>query len=252
MVSSAVRQRISCKVYRFSDSNGSPDSRESQTTTQPHRKHTSYHIRAWFDDEKEKKYEIVRRYSEFRKLHELLRAKCPEAAGFRFPRKSKFHTHSTFTKERRLDGFNEYLQMLCNLNPQPSEVYDFLFHDQKAANLEPEKNSADALEKYPSQGYLRGVPEPESDNDNIDRLAEDVDENTMMDDELDEYESELEQQERELSSWIIFTGAIAVLLSWFLRARSETDVMPTYGALAIFLSWGSVVRALHTTIHSNS
>lgn len=45
---------------------------------------------------------------------------------FRFPHKSVFNTHSQFTKERRRQGFDDFLKMLASTNPIPSEFEEFL------------------------------------------------------------------------------------------------------------------------------
>lgn len=45
---------------------------------------------------------------------------------FRFPHKSMFNTFSNYTKERRRQGFDDFLKILVTLEPFPVEVAKFL------------------------------------------------------------------------------------------------------------------------------
>ena len=85
--------------------------------------HTVYHVVARCGNQS---WEITKRYSDFLYVHDALRLRYPEVAAFKFPNKSKVYTFAKFTKERRQQGFDEYLRLLCNLEPQPSELFAFI------------------------------------------------------------------------------------------------------------------------------
>jgi hypothetical protein len=70
-------------------------------------------------------YELRKRYSEFAKLYTELRDNYEVIENFRFPKKSVFNTQATFTKERRREGFDQFLKLLVPLMPIP-EVSEFL------------------------------------------------------------------------------------------------------------------------------
>jgi hypothetical protein len=55
-----------------------------------------------------------------------LRPRYPQVASFKFPKKSKLSTFAVSTKERRREGFDDYLRLVSALSPQPSELFAFL------------------------------------------------------------------------------------------------------------------------------
>jgi len=59
-------------------------------------------------------------------IDQELRSRYAEIAAFHFPKKSKLSTFAKFTKERRREGFDDYLRLVCTLTPQPQEVLAFL------------------------------------------------------------------------------------------------------------------------------
>jgi len=72
------------------------------------------------------RWEVFRRYNDFKSLHEQLKSLYEPVGPFKFPRKSKLFTHSTSTKDQRLKAFDEYLRLLGRLDPPPLELYEFL------------------------------------------------------------------------------------------------------------------------------
>jgi hypothetical protein len=72
-------------------------------------------------------HRTFRLYSAFQALHAALKDQYPEVVEpFRFPHKSMFNTFSNYTKERRRQGFDDFLKLLVSLEPLPMEVARFL------------------------------------------------------------------------------------------------------------------------------
>lgn len=69
---------------------------------------------------------LHKRYSDFLELYTLLRDLSADFDDFRFPNKSLFNNRSQFTLERRLEGFNDFLQIAIKLKPMREEVAQFL------------------------------------------------------------------------------------------------------------------------------
>lgn len=70
---------------------------------------------------------LRKRYSAFQALHAALKDQYADIVEpFRFPHKSMFNTFSNYTKERRRQGFDEFLKILVTLDPLPVEVAKFL------------------------------------------------------------------------------------------------------------------------------
>jgi hypothetical protein len=66
-------------------------------------------------------------FSAFQALHAALKDQYADIVEpFRFPHKSMFNTFSNYTKERRRQGFDEFLKLLVTLDPLPVEVAKFL------------------------------------------------------------------------------------------------------------------------------
>jgi hypothetical protein len=82
------------------------------------------------------KYTIIKRYSAFSNLKDNLKDVYPELDNFRFPHKSMFNTHSKFTKDRRRQGFDDFLKMLTTIRPMPSEFEEFLELREHIARFE--------------------------------------------------------------------------------------------------------------------
>lgn len=72
------------------------------------------------------KHILHKRYSDFLELFTTLRNLSPEIDNFRFPNKSLFNNRSQFTLERRLEGFNDFLQLALRMNPVPDDTVKFL------------------------------------------------------------------------------------------------------------------------------
>lgn len=80
-------------------------------------------------------YFIAKRYSEFAVLYNNTKDLIPRLKRYKFPNKSLFNNNSNFTKERRLAGFNELVNILCNMNPLPHEIVRFLdYKDETTGN----------------------------------------------------------------------------------------------------------------------
>ena len=70
---------------------------------------------------------VLKRYSDFKELHTKLLVKFADQLNeFRFPTKSVFQTRAESTKERRKQGFDEFVKLVLSLSPVPYHVYDFL------------------------------------------------------------------------------------------------------------------------------
>lgn len=69
---------------------------------------------------------LHKRYSDFLELFTVLRGLSPEIDNFRFPNKSLFNNRSQFTLDRRLEGFNDFLQLAIKMKPVPEVTITFL------------------------------------------------------------------------------------------------------------------------------
>ena len=72
------------------------------------------------------KHILHKRYSDFLELFTNLRELSPEIDRYKFPNKSLFNNRSQFTLERRLEGFNDFLQIVIEMKPLPEQVQEFL------------------------------------------------------------------------------------------------------------------------------
>lgn len=72
------------------------------------------------------KHILHKRYSDFLELFTNLRELSPEIDRYRFPNKSLFNNRSQFTLERRLEGFNDFLQIAIEMKPLPDQFEEFL------------------------------------------------------------------------------------------------------------------------------
>lgn len=73
-----------------------------------------------------KKHILHKRYSDFLELFNSIRELSNDIDKFRFPNKSLFNNRSQFTLERRLEGFNDLLQLAIALKPTPKVLAMFL------------------------------------------------------------------------------------------------------------------------------
>eukprot|EP01038_Epipyxis_sp_PR26KG_P009356 gene9356-12606_t len=71
-------------------------------------------------------YIILKRYSEFSQLYLNLKDSYRQLDDYKFPNKSLFNNSANFTKDRRLRGFDELLNILSKLRPLPILYQDFL------------------------------------------------------------------------------------------------------------------------------
>ena len=60
-------------------------------------------------------YVLKKRYTEFSRLYTALKERFPEIVSFRFPHKSIFNTNAQFTKDRRRQGFDDFLKVILCL-----------------------------------------------------------------------------------------------------------------------------------------
>lgn len=72
------------------------------------------------------KHVLHKRYSDFLELFSILRDLSAEIDDFRFPNKSFFNNRSQFTLERRLEGFNDFLQLAIKMKPVNEATVQFL------------------------------------------------------------------------------------------------------------------------------
>ena len=72
------------------------------------------------------KHILHKRYSDFLELFSILRDLSAEIDDFRFPNKSFFNNRSQFTLERRLEGFNDFLQLAIKMKPVNEATVQFL------------------------------------------------------------------------------------------------------------------------------
>eukprot|EP00953_Heterococcus_sp_UTEX-ZZ885_P009823 5752-Heterococcus_DN1.PRE.2 len=71
-------------------------------------------------------WSLHKRYSQFQALRDTLRSRYPVVDAFHFPNKSKFNTFSEWTKERRRNGFEDFMTVLVGIWPRPAELDEFL------------------------------------------------------------------------------------------------------------------------------
>lgn len=80
-------------------------------------------------------YNISKRYSEFKTLFEIMKDMIP--LDYRFPNKSLFHNSAQATKDRRVRGFDQLLQILLSRKPVPTVMERFLgINDRKSKSLQ--------------------------------------------------------------------------------------------------------------------
>ena len=88
--------------------------------------YTSYMITV-LNKENGAEWNVYKRYRDFAKLYSQLSDRYAHLLrNYKFPNKSVFNTFSTFTKLRRRDGFDEFLQLLLQISPVPDVISDFL------------------------------------------------------------------------------------------------------------------------------
>eukprot|EP00598_Pedospumella_elongata_P005549 CAMPEP_0184969710 /NCGR_PEP_ID=MMETSP1098-20130426/2410_1 /TAXON_ID=89044 /ORGANISM="Spumella elongata, Strain CCAP 955/1" /LENGTH=333 /DNA_ID=CAMNT_0027491521 /DNA_START=70 /DNA_END=1071 /DNA_ORIENTATION=- len=80
-------------------------------------------------------YNISKRYSEFKTLFEILKDLIPP--DYKFPNKSLFHNSAQATKDRRVRGFDQLLQILLKRKPVPTVIERFLgINERKSKSLQ--------------------------------------------------------------------------------------------------------------------
>lgn len=93
-------------------------------------------------------YNISKRYSEFKTLFEIMKDVIPP--DYKFPNKSMFHNSAQATKERRVRGFDQLLQILLSRKPLPTVIERFLgINERKSKSLQIRSKSL-TLRKNPS------------------------------------------------------------------------------------------------------
>lgn len=73
-----------------------------------------------------KTHTLHKRYSDFLDFFQSIRELSGDIDKFRFPNKSIFNNRSQFTLERRLEGFNDLLQLAIKIKPTPKILSKFL------------------------------------------------------------------------------------------------------------------------------
>lgn len=110
-------------------------------------------------------YDIYKRYSEFKTLYEILKDLVPP--DYRFPNKSMFHNNAQATKDRRVRGFDELLQILLSRQPVPTVMERFLgINERKAKSLQIRSKSITMNKVNSGDGLSsnNGTSQPGSDN----------------------------------------------------------------------------------------
>ena len=88
-------------------------------------------------------YRISKRYSEFKTIFEIMKDVIP--ADYKFPNKSLFHNSAQATKDRRVKGFDELLQILLARKPMPPLMERFLgINDRIAKSIQIRAKSMNA------------------------------------------------------------------------------------------------------------
>jgi len=90
------------------------------------------------------RYSLYKRYSSFGILYDVLKTQYKTIEEFRFPNKSMFNTHANFTKERRRQGFDDFLKIVAQLHPMPHEVEEFLEIQDHVSKLKRKGNPANS------------------------------------------------------------------------------------------------------------
>mmetsp|Transcript_28132 Transcript_28132/g.47337 ORF Transcript_28132/g.47337 Transcript_28132/m.47337 type:complete len:295 (-) Transcript_28132:136-1020(-) len=97
---------------------------------------------------------VARRYSEFKDLYLKMRNSIPK--DYKFPNKSLFSNSAQYTKDRRVAGFDELLQLLTNQHPLHQEVEKFLgINERTSKSMEIRRNS---LKLKVQNEKVEGVP----------------------------------------------------------------------------------------------
>ena len=99
------------------------------------------------------KHILHKRYSDFLELFTNLRELSPDIDRYKFPNKSLFNNRSQFTLERRLEGFNDFLQIVIEMKPLPEQAQDFLELKEllKDSDDESEPDVYDPMNQYEKQ-----------------------------------------------------------------------------------------------------
>ena len=113
-------------------------------------------------------YVLKKRYTDFSRLYTALKERFPEIDSFRFPNKSIFNTNAQFTKDRRRQGFDDFLKITTTMNPIPTELIEF---------LEIEQHYRDYYSRQPAVTTTATVVAP-SNNSNEGKAADDDDTTT--------------------------------------------------------------------------
>jgi hypothetical protein len=113
-------------------------------------------------------YVLKKRYTDFSRLYTALKERFPEIDSFRFPNKSIFNTNAQFTKDRRRQGFDDFLKITTTMNPIPTELIEF---------LEIEQHYRDYYSRQPAVTTTATVVAP-SNNSNEGKAAADDDDTT--------------------------------------------------------------------------
>lgn len=130
------------------------------------------------DVTKNVKHILHKRYSDFLELFTVLKD-SPDIENFRFPNKSLFNNRSQFTLERRLEGFNDFLQLAIKLKPMPEEVAQFLglyalLRDSEEATLiKNRRRRLSEIDRHRNfdNGVVPGTVNPNKDNNEVSYLA---------------------------------------------------------------------------------
>ena len=73
---------------------------------------TWYTIQMEFNEGHERRIvSLQKRYSDFKELYDPLAKRFPEVKACRFPNKSVFNTQAQFTKDRRRQGFDDFVKV---------------------------------------------------------------------------------------------------------------------------------------------
>lgn len=93
-------------------------------------------------------YNISKRYSEFKTLFEILKDLIP--SDYKFPNKSLFHNSAQATKDRRVRGFDQLLQILLHRKPVPTVMERFLGINERKSKSMQIRSKSMALKKNDS------------------------------------------------------------------------------------------------------
>jgi len=93
-------------------------------------------------------YNISKRYSEFKTLFEILKDLIPP--DYKFPNKSLFHNSAQATKDRRVRGFDQLLQILLHRKPVPMVMERFLGINERKSKALQIRSKSLALKKNDS------------------------------------------------------------------------------------------------------